>query len=255
MGLYPGSPRQMLYADWPRPKSGSRPLAANSLKRWTVCSNASAGTSIWRASSPIVSARLTAPCLDHLFRQGALLRTGLRPRRICRHSPRRRSASTARPCWRTSPCRLRRRSSTRCRTACRSRRRRWPPVAAAPEPTARARGSATKTDGSHQASSSRSVFAPSRIAVCRTSPVSPALAIDHFASLGWSPLYRRRISALRLKPPAASRTPLRAWTLSDVPSRVTRAPTTRPSSTMRSSIAVFVQIGGSPRWSIMLFSI
>ena len=41
-----------------------------------------------------------------------------------------------------------------------------------------------KTMGSHQASSSRSVFAPSRIAVCSTSPVSPALAIDHFASLG-----------------------------------------------------------------------
>src|SRR5580693_3994262 len=48
---------------------------------------------------------------------------------------------------------------------------------------------AMKTEGSHHASSSRSVFAPSRIAVCSTSPVSPALAIDHLASLGWSPLY------------------------------------------------------------------
>ena len=33
---YPGSPRQSLYADWPRPKSGSRPLAAKPLNRFTV---------------------------------------------------------------------------------------------------------------------------------------------------------------------------------------------------------------------------
>ena len=52
-----------------------------------------------------------------------------------------------------------------------------------------------KTVGSHQASSSRSVFAPRCIAVCSTSPVSPGFAIDHFASLGWSPLYRRRMPA------------------------------------------------------------
>ena len=71
---------------------------------------------------------------------------------------------------------------------------------------------AMKTEGSHQASSSRSVLAPRRIAVCSTSPVSPALAIDHFPSLGWSPLYWRRISGLWPKPPAANRTPLRAST-------------------------------------------
>src|SRR6185312_8705073 len=44
--------------------------------------------------------------------------------------------------------------------------------------------SAMKTDGSHQASSSRSVLAPMCIAVCSTSPVSPGFAIDHLPSFG-----------------------------------------------------------------------
>src|SRR6516165_6215760 len=38
--------------------------------------------------------------------------------------------------------------------------------------------SAMKIDGSHQASSNKSVFAPRRIAVSNTSPVSPAFAIE-----------------------------------------------------------------------------
>ena len=69
--------------------------------------------------------------LDQLFGQATLLqRVGARDV-SARHTPRRRPSSTAPPCWRTSPCRPRRRSSTRCRTACRSRRRRWRPAAAA----------------------------------------------------------------------------------------------------------------------------
>ena len=63
-----------------------------------------------------------------------------------------------------------------------SRRRRWRPGRCRPLPSAAAASPplAMKTEGSHQASSSRSVFAPRRIAVCSTSPVSPALAIDHW---------------------------------------------------------------------------
>ncbi len=74
---------------------------------------------------------LDGSLLDQCLGQAALLRTGWRPRRTGRRSPRRRPASTAPPCWRTSPCRPRRRSSTRCRTAYRSRRRRSRRVAVA----------------------------------------------------------------------------------------------------------------------------
>ena len=64
--------------------------------------------------------------------------------------------------------------------------------------------------GSHQASSIRSVLAPIRMAALSASPVSPGLAIDHLALLGWSPPYSWRISALCAKPPEANTTPWRA---------------------------------------------
>ena len=78
---------------------------------------------------------------------------------------------------------------------------------------------ATRGDGNHHASSIRSVRAPSRIAVCIASPVSPGLAIDHFARFGWSPPYSPRISGLCANPPAASRTPCRARTSVGAPAR------------------------------------
>src|ERR1019366_5004697 len=65
--------------------------------------------------------------------------------------------------------------------------------------------SAMVGEGSHHASSRRSVLAPRRIAVSKTSPVSPELAIDHSASFGWSALYLRRMAALCANPPAARR--------------------------------------------------
>ena len=66
---------------------------------------------------------------------------------------------------------------------------------------------ATRGDGNHHASSIRSVRAPSRIAVCIASPVSPGFEPDHSAVRTVSPPYRLRISWLREYPPAASSTP------------------------------------------------
>ena len=81
------------------------------------------------------------------------------------------------------------------------------------------------------------------MAASRASPVIARLAIDHRAEFGWSPPYRWRISALWAKPPADSRTPWRARTMTGVPSRTVRTPTTRPSSTTSSSTGASVQTG------------
>ena len=107
-------------------------------------------------------------------------------------------------------------------------------------------------DGSQIASSMYSVLAPSAIAAASTSPVLPGLPHDHWPSLGWvAAVYLRRISALRSYPPAASSTPRRPRISTGAPSRTACTPTTRPSSTARSSTALSSQMG-TP-WSSRIF--
>jgi len=91
----------------------------------------------------------------------------------------------------------------------------------------------------HQASSMRAVAAPCRSPISMVVPRFPLFAEDQPTGTPW---YFWRHSALWANPPDANTTPRFARTRTSRPSRFTTAPTTRPSSTTRSSTGDFSHI-------------
>ena len=230
----------------PARSRGRRPRAACSLNR-SIVSARPAGVDAAHAGQVVERPRLLEPAaLEQLAREpagagpqvGVALAVAVVEDQPARHGPARLVAGVHRLADLHVRVRL------VARSAGRRRRRRWCGGAGGPGRASTARTGPVRGDGSHHASSIRSVLAPRRMAVWSASPVSPGLAIDHLARFGWSPPYSLAHLGVVGEAAGGEQHALAGPDRARARRRGSaRTPTTRPSSTIRSSSGASVQIG------------